>query len=134
MAKRFTDPVVIIPWFDNEGMKQRSHLMFKGTVDKRRMRRELFRFMRVNFNCKPHSLFVNGTLDANIRAFCTVMNPAMRIASRKTGLDQAIEEWLQRIQDEPDESEGCTESKEVLPGSPEEPMPVMQEGLNGGPV
>lgn len=134
MAKRFIDPVIIVPWFDTEGMKQRSHLVFKGEVDARRVKREVTRFMRDNFNCRPHTGYVQKLVQANIAAFTQVMNPAFKIADRKAGLNQQIEDWLQRIQDDSNDDQGCTESESEVTGVPELDMSSMQVESTGDGV
>ena len=134
MAKHYIDPTIIIPWFDHEGMKQRSHLVFSGRVSTRRVKREVARFMRDNFNCKPHSGFVHSIVTANIKAFTQVMNPAMRIASRRVGLDAQIEEWIQRIQDGQNEDDGHPTGEETLSDSTAEPMPAVQEEPARDPI
>ena len=126
---KMIDPVIIIPWFDSEGMKQRTHLCFNGEVDHRRVVRELRRWAKMKFNANMSSEWAKAVLKANVTAFRTVIKPAMAIADRKVGLNQRIEDWIQRIQDDPeDENESDTGSQGDLPETSEVGMPAMPEG------
>ena len=126
---KITDPVIIIPWFDSEGMKQRTHLCFTGHVDHRRIVRELRRWAKMNFNANMSSEWAKAVLKANVTAFTTVIKPAMAIADRKVGLNQRIEDWIQRIQDDPeDEVESNTSSQGDLPETTKVGVSAVSEG------
>lgn len=126
---KLTDPVIIVPWFDSEGMKQRTHLCFKGLVDVRRVQRELRRWAKLNFKTVMSTKWAKAIIKANKVAFTQVMQPAVVIADKKTQLNQRIEDWIKRIQDDTeDEGEPDTNSEGSIPESPEVLMPVVSTG------
>ena len=126
---RFIDPVIMIPWFDTEGMKQRAFLCFKGDVDRRRVYREVRRWAKLNFNKTMPSAEIKQIVAINARTFTNVINPAQRAANRAVGLDALVDEWIKRIQDDTeDEGQPDTGCQADLFEGTELDMPAMPQG------
>lgn len=118
------NPMIIVPWFDSDGMKQRSHMVFKGTVDRRRLHREVRRFINTNFGSTPAG-YIKSLVLANCRAF-QKLSDARAVTSTVT--DALVEEWIKRIKDDTDENESDSTGQGSVPEEATVHLPIVSEG------
>lgn len=109
---RYINPIVVVPWVDTNGMKQRTMLSFKGDVDHRKLRKILMDFCERNFQ-KVTKKFADALIEANVKTFSKTepRSPTMTVT------DKMVEEWIERIQDkdEPTENKSDPASEGDVP-------------------
>lgn len=104
MAK-YLNPMIIIPWVDAEGVSQRSMLKFTGLVDLRRLRRELTKFCKLNFNTVVSKSFLNALILSNIKTHAAFANKVHEVSQ------EMADQWLKELENEANQDIGDTENK-----------------------
>lgn len=107
---------VIVPWFDTEGMKQRTLLKLEGTIDKRTLFRGIREFCRKNFNKKVSDGWIIKNcpiINQNKSALTMISDP--KAIGRQ--FPKYIEDWIARLEayDEETDDNGTPDSESSLP-------------------
>ena len=92
--------LVLVPWFDSDGMKQWLRLQFTGSIDKRGLYKKCIRYIKDEFNksvdkrwLKLHCLFMNEH------------DPDSPTKISKTQLNNYIETWIKGLETDEDEDD-----------------------------
>jgi len=109
--------IVMIPWFQADGMKQWVRMSFRGEIDKRLLYRKIAEYIKQEFDKRIDKKWI----DAN----CGIINeflddkgkPKFNSVSSGDGLNKVIEDWIERLEADEDE---------------DEPNPVLPSGDNEG--
>ena len=101
MAKKYLNPVILVPWFDTDGMKQRSYLKFTGECDMRLLVKAVQGFITENFGSVSRD-YVRALIKANLR----VLKKSSAHKEQVLASDELIENWIQGLQDAEDQDEG----------------------------
>lgn len=108
--------IVMVPWFEADGMKQWVRMSFRGEIDKRLLYNKVIAYIKQEFG----KTVSKGWVDAH----CGIINEFLdekgktkfNSVSSGAGLNQIIEDWIERLQADEDESEPDS----VLPGGDNE--------------
>ena len=101
--------IVMVPWYDHEGMKQWSRMTFRGTLDKKFLLKKVVAFVAQEFKKSVDKHWV--------REHCIIMNEydkreVLPEAAQST-FEEAKEAWIKRLEEAPDEDEDEPDS--ILP-------------------
>lgn len=117
--------IILLPWWDAEGMKQWLRLTFNGTVDSRFMYRQIVAYIKKEFN---------KTVDKNwVKRNCPMLNEyrdskgkdVRKQISDDTSFTQLLEEYIQRMESYEDEDEPDSVLPPENTGSSELPVSSM---------
>ena len=117
--------IVMVPWFDYEGMKQWVRMTFRGELDSKFLLKQVVKFIKTEFQKSVDKHWV--------RVHCIIMNQYDKLAElpevAQTTLKEATEAWIKRLEEYPDEDEDSTDT--VLPsednGVPEAQVSPVQD-------
>lgn len=117
--------IVMVPWFDSEGMKQWSRMTFRGELDSKFLLKKVVQFIKTEFSKSVDKHWV--------RLHCIIMNEFDKRAelpeAAQTTLQEATEAWIKRLEEYKDEDEDQPDT--VLPhedtGSAGEPLPTVSD-------
>jgi len=101
--------IVMVPWFDNEGMKQWSRMTFRGQIDRKFLIKQVVKYIKSAFSKSVDKHWVNE--------HCIIMNEfdkreELPEAAMST-FEAAKEAWIKRLEEAADEDEDNTDP--VLP-------------------
>lgn len=117
--------IVMVPWFDADGMKQWVRMTFNGELDSKFLLKKVVQFIKTEFQKSVDKHWV--------RVHCIIMNQYDKLAelpeAAKTTFEEAKEAWIKRLEEYTDEDEDSTDS--VLPsednGVTKESLPTVQD-------
>lgn len=93
--------MVMVPWFDHEGMKQWSRLTFVGNMDRKFLYKKVVQWVKLNFGNKVDRAWV--------QQWCIIMNEHDKLArlpeEAQGTFEEAVEAWIKRLEEYPDEDE-----------------------------
>lgn len=114
--------IVMVPWFDSDGMKQWVRMTFRGEMDSRFMYKQIRLWIKKEF--KKH-------VDKKwIKANCSIINEYLdengkeknQPLSDDAAFDQLVEDWIKRLESYEDEDESDTVLSKENTGDSEEPV------------
>ena len=117
--------IVMVPWFDSEGMKQWTRLTFHGELDKKFLLKKVVQYIKSEFGKSVDKHWV--------RIHCIMMNQYDKRVelpeAAQTTFEQATEAWIKRLEEAADEDEDQPDS--VLPsednGVAAAPLPLVPD-------
>jgi hypothetical protein len=114
--------IVMVPWFDSDGMKQWLRLSFRGKMDERFMYRQVVAYIKREFN---------KTVDKKwIKATCPIINEFKDHSGKEkyqglsdtTAFNSMVEDWIKRLESDEDEDKSDTILPQEDHGTPELPV------------
>lgn len=127
---------ILIPWFDTEGMKQRTLITIEGTIDKRALIRGVKSFAKQNFNKTVSTEWVLASCPIinQFGSTLTMITDPDTLASEVS--QEEIEAWIQRLQSEVPENETKAgtdiSSQDANPDETEQPLLTVQDFNDSG--
>ena len=117
--------IVMVPWFDSEGMKQWTRLTFHGELDKKFLLKKVVQYIKSEFGKSVDKHWV--------RIHCIMMNQYDKrvelLEAAQITFEQATEAWIKRLEEAADEDEDQPDS--VLPsednGVAAAPLPLVPD-------
>lgn len=110
----------LVPWYDTDGMKQRSLLTFRGDIDKRALLKTIVGFVKLNFKktvsttwVKKNVPIINDFVRDGKQSLTLVNDP--RVFGRQ--FEDVVEAWIKRLEEaeEDDATEAGTDSTGEIP-------------------
>lgn len=129
--KYFGKTKVLVPWFDTDGMKQRSLIILEGTIDKRALLKGIHNFIKTNF----HKTVSNTWILKN----CPIINQYdgnLTMVSNTEAIGRQFSEevnaWLTRLEEEADAIEAGTDSGNTIQDTTgtTESVPALQDKID----
>lgn len=100
--KLYGDTIVLVPWFDHEGMKQWYKLTFTGEMNRRFMYSQIAKFIKKEFN--------KSVSKAWIKASCPIINEYHKGTKAKRqqltsdgAFTQLVQDWIGEMESNEDE-------------------------------
>jgi len=121
--------IVMVPWWDAEGMKQWLRLTFQGEADSRFIFRQIRVYIQKEFNKVVDKQW--------IKAHCPIINEALdytgsskiQSLSNDESFTGMINEWVERLEADEDENESDTLLQNGDTERPEQPLCAVPDGI-----
>lgn len=117
--------IVLVPWFDHEGMKQWTRLTFQGDMDRKFLFKKVVQWVQLNFDKKIDRAWV--------QKHCPIMNQYDKLVDLPeqalSTFDEAVEAWIKRLEEYSDEDENQPDTvlQSTDNGGAESPLPPVSD-------